>query len=93
MKNSVQSLIIDLFDIEKYTKLLITKIITFQKLFFDFSSDSHLHAPLISRCEVQKNTFVRKYDNRPCSSFREGVKNDIFGHGNDDDRTTCTAMG
>jgi len=55
--------------------------------------DEILHAPLKKRFEVQKNAFVRKYDNPLGASFQEGGKNDNFGHGNDDDRHKCTAMG
>jgi len=62
LKNFVLSIIIALFDIEKYDNLLKMNIITFQKFIPFFSSAPYLHAPLIIRNEVQPSVFGWKYE-------------------------------
>lgn len=62
MKSLSLFIIMALFDIEKYTNLLKTNLITFQKFISFFSSDSYLHAPLVIRCEVQPSAFGWKYE-------------------------------
>lgn len=62
MKNFVLSIIIALFDIEKYANLLKMNIITFQKFISFSSSAPYLHAPLVIRCEVRPSVFGWKYE-------------------------------
>ena len=93
MKSLSLSIIIVLFDIEKYANLLKPNLITFQKFISFFSSDSYLHAPLIIRCEVHPFSFYRKYEGVSLWSFWRCSQTSIFEHGNYNDRTACTAMG
>lgn len=78
MKSLSLSIIIALFDIEKYTNLLKTNLITFQKFISFFSSDSYLHAPLIIRCDVHPLSYCRKYEGTPHSVLFSASENRYF---------------
>lgn len=78
MKSLSLSIIIALFDIEKYANLLKPNLITFQKFISFFSSDSYLHAPLIIRCEVHSSSFYRKYEGVSLLVLLEVFSNKYF---------------